>query len=266
MFFVLSKLIYFAIVPSHICLFALGGGIILLAWQRTERLARWLLMGSFTAFFLFGFSPLGQILILPLEERFRMPENLRDGDYTGIIFLGGFEIGNISRARDTLALTDAAERLSETARLARQLPSAKVIFTGGAATLLTDGESAHRAVGHYLQDMGIAEDRLVLEGRSRNTWENATLTRRLLEPKPADRFLIVTSASHMPRAMGVFRKAGYNVVAYPVDYVTRGRADIMRPFAFLPSGLQRTDKAVKEWLGLAVYWATGRSSDLFPAP
>lgn len=266
MFFVLSKIIYIIIAPSHLCLIALGLGIILLTWATTQRLARWLLMASFSAFILFGFSPLGNALLLPLEERFPMPGKLRDGDYAGIIFLGGFEDGNISAVRENLALSDSAERLSETARLARQLPSAKVVFTGGAAVILGKGQNARLAVGAYLRDIGIRADRLVLEGNSRNTWENAVFTHRLLKPKPDQRFLLVTSAWHMPRAVGVFRKAGYNVTAYPVDYRTRGPEDLGRPFSFLPNGLKQVDNAVKEWIGLTVYWATGRSSSLFPSP
>jgi uncharacterized SAM-binding protein YcdF (DUF218 family) len=76
----------------------------------------------------------------------------------------------------------------------------------------------------------------------------------------------VTSAWHMPRAVGVFRKAGFNVVPYPVDYQTADSADLARPFPFLATGLTIVDIAVKQWVGLVVYWLTGRSSALFPAP
>ena len=76
----------------------------------------------------------------------------------------------------------------------------------------------------------------------------------------------MTSAHHLPRAVGVFRKAGFPVEAYPVDWRTRGPEDALRPFASVGDGLRRTDTAVREWVGLAVYWLTGRSSELFPAP
>ena len=150
-------------------------------------------MMSFTAFVVFGFSPLGHMLMLPLENRFPVPPSLKDGDVNGIIFLGGFEDGNISKARNTLSLVASAERLSETVRLARQLPSSKVVFTGGAAVILLPGHDARQAVSKYLKDVGIDSDRLILEGDSRNTWENAIFTLRLLKPKPNDRFLLVTS-------------------------------------------------------------------------
>ena len=74
------------------------------------------------------------------------------------------------------------------------------------------------------------------------------------------------SAYHLPRAIGAFRKVGFMVEAYPVDWRTRGSEDLARVFSTLSEGLSRTDTAVHEWLGLVVYWLTGRSSELFPGP
>jgi uncharacterized SAM-binding protein YcdF (DUF218 family) len=76
----------------------------------------------------------------------------------------------------------------------------------------------------------------------------------------------VTSGYHMPRAMGIFRRAGFPVEAYPVDWRTRGLQDLVRPFTTMGSGLQRADTAAREWVGLLVYWLTGRSAALFPGP
>jgi uncharacterized SAM-binding protein YcdF (DUF218 family) len=88
----------------------------------------------------------------------------------------------------------------------------------------------------------------------------------IVAPKPNERWLLVTSAYHMPRAVGVFRKAEFPVEAYPVDWRTRGSQDLWRPFDRASDGLRRTDVAVREWTGLLIYWLTGRSSALFPAP
>jgi uncharacterized SAM-binding protein YcdF (DUF218 family) len=106
----------------------------------------------------------------------------------------------------------------------------------------------------------------VTEGLSRNTVENAVFSLRLAMPRPGERWLLVTSSYHMPRSMGIFRQAGFPIEAYPVDWRTRGTADLLRPFSTLADGLLRTDIAVHEWVGLLVYWATGRSSALFPGP
>ncbi|MDH3581824.1 MAG: YdcF family protein, partial [Hyphomicrobiales bacterium] len=215
MFYVLSKIAFFIIAPSHLCLILLGLGIVLLTWQSTQRLARWSLIISLTGFVVFGFSPVGNALLLPLEQRFPRPEAVAAGQYAGIIMLGGFEDGDISQERKTLALNEAAERLSETVRLARKLPQAKVIFSGGAGSILLQFRDAREAVETYLRDVGISSDRLILESKSRNTWENAVFLKTQLKPRADQRFLLVTSAWHMPRAVGVFRRVGIPVVAYP---------------------------------------------------
>ncbi len=107
---------------------------------------------------------------------------------------------------------------------------------------------------------------MILESRSRNTIENALLTKQLVQPKPGERWLLVTSASHMPRSVGVFRRAGFPVEAHPVDWRTRGRADAFAPFGTLAAGLARTDTALHEWAGLVGYRLTGRTSELLPGP
>jgi uncharacterized SAM-binding protein YcdF (DUF218 family) len=96
--------------------------------------------------------------------------------------------------------------------------------------------------------------------------ENAVFSKAIVQPKPGERWLLVTSAYHMPRAIGVFRKAGFPVESYPVDWRTRGAKDALRPFGAMSDELRRTDTAVHEWVGLAVYWLIGHSSELFPGP
>jgi uncharacterized SAM-binding protein YcdF (DUF218 family) len=88
----------------------------------------------------------------------------------------------------------------------------------------------------------------------------------MVAPKPGELWLLVTSAVHMPRAIGVFRKAGFDIEAYPVDWRTRGWSDAAEPFDQLSSGLARTDAATHEWVGLIAYWLSGRSSELLPGP
>jgi uncharacterized SAM-binding protein YcdF (DUF218 family) len=117
-----------------------------------------------------------------------------------------------------------------------------------------------------LEALGVAHDRITAEEQSRNTIENAVFSRLLADPKPGQRWLLVTSASHMPRAIATFRAAGFAVEAYPVDWHTKGRHDTAELFGSPAGGLAMTDYAVHEWVGLAVYWLTGKTSELFPAP
>ncbi|MBS0252855.1 MAG: YdcF family protein [Proteobacteria bacterium] len=264
MFFVASKIVFFCIQPSNIIFFALLGGTLLLGW--CLKWGRRLLYAGLAGIVLFGYLPGGNILVLPLEQRFatRVPAVPQE-KISGIILLGGFEDISITRARGGLALNEAAERLTETLRLARQLPEAKVVFTGGSGSLFGDNGIAD-AVKQFFVDAGISPERIVIENDSRNTYQNAVFTKALLKPEQQDRWLLVTSAYHMPRSIGVFRKVGFDVVPYPVDFRTRDWGDAFRPFDSFAAGLQRTDLAVKEWIGLIAYWITGRSSAIFPGP
>jgi uncharacterized SAM-binding protein YcdF (DUF218 family) len=126
----------------------------------------------------------------------------------------------------------------------------------------TEAEFAARV----LESFGIPYGRVLLEDRSRNTVENAVFSKAMAQPKPGERWLLVTSAFHLPRAMGIFRKAGFEVEAYPVDWRTRGWEDALRPFPTMGEGLRRADIAVREWVGLLMYWLTGQSTGLFPGP
>jgi uncharacterized SAM-binding protein YcdF (DUF218 family) len=264
MFFIASKVIFFFIQPSSLAFLALLFGVLLVG--RYPQWGRRLLYAGLAMLVIFGFLPTGNILVLPLEERFgsHVPAIPKEKT-SGIILLGGFEDISITRARGGLALNEAAERLTETLRLAEALPEAKVVFTGGSGSLFGDNGIAD-SVKQFFIDAGIAPDRIVIENDSRNTYQNAVFTKALLKPTSQDRWLLVTSAYHMPRSMGVFRKVGFDVIPYPVDFRTRNQGDAFRPFDSIGAGLQRTDLATKEWIGLLAYWVTGRSAALFPGP
>ena len=132
--------------------------------------------------------------------------------------------------------------------------------------LIYGGATEAELAARLFESFGIAKERVILESKSRDTDENARFTKELVLPKQGERWLIVTSAHHMPRSIGVFRVAGFPAEAFPVDYRTRGAVDLLRPFAALGDGLRRTDTAVREWVGLLVYRMTGRTGELFPAP
>lgn len=267
MFFAASKLLAVFLMPTSLALIAVAAGLVLMSRGRSPRLARRLAWGGLGFVVLAGFSPLGNALLLPLEQRFpNAAESAAGPPVSGIILLGGFEDGWVSSGRGQLTVNESAERLIEGIRLAKRHPEAKVVFTGGVGLLWQPGAAALDPVRQTLINSGIAEERLVLEGASRNTAENASLTAGLLAPRSGERWLLVTSAYHMPRAMGLFRKAGFPVEAYPVDYRLRDQGDLLRLFDRIPAGLQRTDLAAGEWLGLLAYWLTGRIDRLFPAP
>ncbi len=263
MFFIISKVAGFFAVPSNlIALLGLGGPCLLLARRRRAGLV--LLIVSTALLATAGFSPLGNILLLGLSERFPQWQSASAPD--GVIVLGGAIDSEASAARNSIELDASAERILAMLHLARRFPQARIVFSGGSGNLFLGSVSEAPIAAQLLHEFGVSPDRIVLEEASRTTAENATMLRAMLAPKPGERWLLVTSAFHMPRAIGAFRKAGFDVEAYPVDWRTRGWADAKVPFDRLSSGLARTDVALHEWGGLVIYWLTGRSSDLFPAP
>jgi uncharacterized SAM-binding protein YcdF (DUF218 family) len=263
MFFVLSKTFGFFAVPSNL-LMAVGLLGLVLLLTRFRRLASWLIVTSLVLIAFAGYSPLGRMLILPLEDRFPA-WNPAQGPPNGIVVLGGTISPAISLARGAVALNGSAERITAVAELARRYPNARIIFSGGTAALFKGPLEAPLAVKEF-EALGVAHDRITAEEQSRNTIENAVFSRLIAQPKPGERWLLVTSAFHMPRAIAAFRAAGFPVEAYPVDWRTRGPIDAAAPFVSMTDGLRMTDLAVHEWVGLVVYRLTGRTTELFPAP
>ena len=259
MFFVLSKLLGFFAIPSNLVIL-IGIVALLLLPTRFARAGRWLTLISIIVLAILGFSPIGSALIIPLEDRFPPWDSAR-GAPDGIIVLGGAIDG-----RATTDLNEAAELLTVVPELLRRYPNARILFSGGSGALIDDGDAEASFAARLLESFGIARNRITLEDRSRNTVENAVFSKAIVQPKPGERWLLVTSAYHMPRAIGVFRKVGFPVEPYPVDWRARRAQHGLRPFATIVDGLRQTDTAVHEWVGLAVYWLTGCSSELFPVP
>jgi uncharacterized SAM-binding protein YcdF (DUF218 family) len=263
MFFVLSKTAALLLVPSNLLLLiGLAGLTFLTAGRR--RLGKVLSLTSLGLFLIAGFSPLGDTLNYVLENRFPVWDPAH-GAPDGIIVLGGAINPVLSQARGQVALADSAERVTVVAKLARDYPKARIVFSGGNAALFPQAPPEADFVLPLWESFGIARDRVMLETRSRNTAENAAFTKALIQPKPGERWLLVTSAQHMPRAIGCFRRVGFAVEAYPVDWHTRPhwRFALSRSIG---GGLARTDLAAHEWGGLVAYWLTGRTSALLPAP
>lgn len=263
--FAAYKLASIVLQPSFLAAMCSLAGLILLTRETRRRLGLWLAWGGLIYLIGFGIVPLGNLLILPLEQHFSGIARPKPTDgITGIIILGGFEDGWVSAGRGELTINESGERLTEGVRLARELPSAKVLFSGGVGALWRAGEDATKPVSAYLQAVGIESSRIVLEGASRNTLENATYSAALIKPQPDERWLLVTSAYHMPRALGLFRKAGFTIKPWPVDYRTRGWQDLWRFSDRLPAGHQRLDLAVTEWMGLLLARLSGHVDQVFP--
>jgi len=264
MLFILSKFLGFVTLPSNL-LIEIGIVGVLLLFTEYRRLASWLVVTSIVLTAVAGWSPLGNILILPLEQRFPSWDSSR-GPPDGIVVLGGAITPDVSAARGAVALNEAAERITAAAALARRYPNARIVFSGGSNAVLADRIAEAPFAVEELEALGVAHDRITAEEQSRNTIENAVFSRLIAQPKPGERWLLITSAYHMPRAIAAFRAAGFAVEAYPVDWRTRGWIDAARPFGSLSEGLRRTDEAAHEWIGLLGSRLTGKTNELFPSP
>jgi uncharacterized SAM-binding protein YcdF (DUF218 family) len=263
-FFYAAKILWMLLQPSALIAEALVIGLVL-TWTRWARLGRRLLAGAVVAFVAIALLPLGEWLVVPLENRFPRADLSRGPPPTGVVILGGAEDARAEPARELAGLNESAERYTEAVALSRRFPQARIVFTGGTALLLLTAAGESVTAGRLLQALGVDAARLTLEGKSRDTYENAVFTRELAAPRPGERWLLVTSAWHMPRAMGCFRRAGFAVEPWPVDYRTSGRYRLW-PNDRPSEGLREFDAAAREYAGLIMYYLRGRTDALFPGP
>lgn len=265
MFFYLSKILWFFAVPSNAMLLLLLAGIIML-WSRWARTGRRVVLIAGLLLLVTGLTPVGHALILPLEERFARADLSNGPPPDGIVVLGGGQDMSITAARGVVALNEGGERVAEAVLLARRFPGARLVFSGGSGELFGAKIPEAQGAASLFARLGIERARFVLEDRSRNTHENALYSKKLAAPRPGERWILVTSASHMPRSVGSFRAAGFPVEPWPVDYRTHGWRDLRWPFSKASEGWRRVDNAVREWIGLLAYRMTGRTDRLFPEP
>lgn len=263
MFFLFSKVLWFVVAPVNFLLILTLAGLALLG--RLPRLGRALAFAGFAVLLALAVLPIGAALDLPLEERFPPPAEDTPAP-KGIIVLGGAIDDALSEARGQVALEEGAARLTEGVALSRRYPGALLFYSGGSGSLVATNPAEALYARRLWIELGVDPARIGIESRSRNTDENARFSAEILKPKPDETWLLVTSAYHMPRSMGLFRKAGFRVTAYPVDYHTFGQGRDWRPNSNAVYNLWLFGLALHEWIGLAAYYASGRIDVLFPGP
>ena len=261
MFFWLSKLIWMIISPDSLLVLMVTAGLVLLLAGAVKKAKQVLSLGVL-AILIVTFLPVGESLLAPLENRFQTNPNL-PARVDGIIMLGGASDAYLSHFRNQIELNGAAERYLEFIRLIRQYPDAIHLFAGGSGSL-THGEYKETTVARMeFENLGVDTAGIILDARSRNTYENAIFAKDAVHPQPNQNWILVTTASHMPRAVGVFAKIGWKVIPYPVDHVTHPDIPLLLGPNF--SGHLRILKmAVREWMGLIAYSITGKTSSTVP--
>ncbi|MDD5586786.1 MAG: YdcF family protein [Alphaproteobacteria bacterium] len=259
----LAQIVKMLIEPANLLclLFLLGGIAAVLPYERVQRFGRRMCFALAVLLIIIAVIPVGHWALLPLENRysFEKPDHV-----DGIVLLAGDEDPWLTQVHHQATLGSSARRIMYFASLAREYPGATLVYSGGHSVLAssyatTNGDVARLA----LKEVGIPSDRVVFEIKSRNTYENATFTAALVKPKPGQNWLLVTSASHMPRALMTFRKAGWTISPAPTDYRTAKEAKLYFDFHALRH-LRELDTAIYEYSGFLTYWIAGRIERPWP--
>jgi len=265
--FMVSKLVGMALDPGLILfgLLTLGGVLSLSRVCGRRRTGKMLLSLGILLTIAMTTLPLGHWLLQPLEDRF--PRARLPTDVAGIVVLGGAADAALSAARGQPVVGEAAERLFAMAGLAKRYPEAILIFTGGSGDPWNPADREAPVVHALLESLGLDTGRVLWDAEARNTHENAQRAQEMAAPhRLLGSWLLVTSAAHMPRAMGVFRTLGWSPQAYPVDYQTYPDGPPNIPMFDLLENLKLVRNGVKEWGGLVAYYLLDRTDTLFPGP
>lgn len=262
--FTLSKLFWIVAQPLSLAFLAISIGLIagLLRWRRIG-----LGLSGLGAAILFVtlFTTAGSFFLQVLEERFPKPQTDPSSVACMIVLGGAFET-EVTTARGGIELNQSADRFVEVLRLALLYPDAPILVSGGDGSLSGTYEGDAAASQRFFAAFGIPAERLVRETTSRTTYENVQNSKSLLETAGLNNCLLITSAFHMPRSVGLMRKAGIAVIPWPTDYRTSGKVRLGLDVTQPTLNAQQTATAVREWIGLATYFASGRTTALFPAP
>jgi uncharacterized SAM-binding protein YcdF (DUF218 family) len=252
-FFLLSKTLDALLSPLwwSIALVALS-----LGWRRSPSRRRMVAASGLAVLLLFSFEPFANALEGALE-RSATRSYRADVTYDAVILLGG--VVERATASDRPAYNDNVERLLVTYDLLRTNRVRHAILSGGALDPAVPSLVEADLLARQLVDWGIAPDRLVIEPHSRNTHENAVESKRIAGENGWTRLLVVTSAYHMPRALGCFRAIGLPVDALPVDYRAYDPARFSGSWLPRAAYLDRSTMALREWFGHAIYWLRGYS-------
>jgi uncharacterized SAM-binding protein YcdF (DUF218 family) len=263
MAFVFSKLLWALASPGSLLTLALVSGLLLSALPKPclAKAGRCLCVLACICFVAIATLPVGDWALTPLENRFAFsPPDQVDG----IIVIGGDEQTQVTEARGMPVALDSMRRYEMVLDMVRRYPDARLVFSGGSPYVYPHGETLDSEIAReIMNDIGVPTDKMIFEKTSRNTYENAVFSADIVRPDPSQKWLLVTSAWHMPRAMACFRKAGWNVYAAPTGYFTTGQY-ILRPRFNFEEQLRALTFAFHEYIGLAAYWMMGRTNDLWP--
>jgi uncharacterized SAM-binding protein YcdF (DUF218 family) len=263
-FFGLYKFVKYGLYPLTWVLLFLSAATILALFPFTPTNLKWLrrLVISSLLLLITLSSPLVATLLIGSLESWHQPPQLTPSDrFDAIVVLGG-GVNEKGSLRPTTELSSySRNRVTCGVDLYQQGHAPTLVLSGGDARIFGKGPQEAVEMKRWAVRLGVPESATMLDSGSRNTYENATGTKRLIGPAS---ILLVSSASHLPRAVPLFTKQGFHVTPAPCDYVSqnlpREILDDLDLFDFLPDddALQHTTEAVTEVAGIVIYWLAGK--------
>lgn len=261
MFFLLSKLFWVLIQPLNA--FCILGGMGFLVRFRWDLAGQRMMNAALIGILVTGLLPVGPLLLTYLETRYpasiEMPEKI-----DGIVLLGGAFEAHTAKATGQISANDNIERAFCFVDLAKKHPEAKLVFSGGAGDLVHPDAMEADVAKRFFALAGLGDRTIVYEEKSRNTYENVLYSMEALDPKNTQNWVVTTSAYHMPRTMGIFKKFGWRITPYQCDMRTDGTYDVFRTLPNITGNFQSLNIAMKEIVGAAVYYVTDKSAFILP--
>ncbi len=237
---------------------------VIFLWMNWLKPARWLMTVTVTIALVITVFPLGTWGRIHLEQRFPPPAIL-PADVDGILVLGGAVNPALSAEYQQLILQSNVERLFAFAELMEHYPQAKAVYSGGSGSLFAQEYKEAALAQEVLEKLNIPMGRVLIEDQSRNTFENIKLSKEIVKPEPDETWILVTSAAHMPRAVGIARHLDWKFIPFPVDYNFGKEMAISLQFQF-HQGAADLYSALYEFVGLLMYKLTDKTGEFYPAP
>ena len=260
MSFYLSKIIWVLLNPFNIfVLFTILTIILYLVSFRKLSITIFFINSLYLI--LISFLPIGNYLIYKIEKEFHSNFIISE-KLDGILILGGATNPLMYKEFNEISLNSSAERLIESVTIIKKFKNSKIIFSGGSGVINRPDLGHSQVARSFYKKIGIDESRIIFEDNSRNTYENILFSKKLANPKKNEKWLLITSASHMRRAMLIGSKINWEFIPYAVDFRT------MKKFRFLPSlnllsNINSFQHGSHEWMGLISYYLMKRTDKIF---
>ena len=260
MSFYLSKIIWLMLNPFNLFIFITFFSIFLYFFN-LKRVSLIIFLINFIFIALISFIPIGSFLIYKIEKQYhsniKIPERV-----DGILILGGATNPLHFKEYEQVSLNDSAERLVESVPIIKKFEKAKVIFSGGSGIVNRPDLGHSQVAKSFYKKMGMEINKIIFEDSSRNTYENIIYSKKIANPKINENWLLITSASHMKRALLIADKNNWKLIPYAVDFKNIKNFKLI-PNLNLLTNLNLFQQGSHEWLGLVSYYLMGRTDKVF---